>query len=66
MKSDEKKMPELAQPTSEPAWIEAMRQYHVATGGYRQEEVFRLLGAPWERVEIQLSASGPAASCVCD
>lgn len=58
---------DLAQPTTESPWISSMRAYHSATGNYRQDDVIRLLGAPWQRVEIQLSAEGSAAaSCVQD
>lgn len=60
----EEKTVELIQPSTEPAWVCSMRAHYSATGNYRQEDVFRLLGAPWQRVEIQLSADGVAASCV--
>ena len=57
----------LNQPIIESPWICSMRAYHTATGNYRQEDIIRLLGAPWQRVEIQLSAEGTAAaSCVQD
>lgn len=64
MTVNDEKTVELAQPKTESDWICSMRAHYSATGNYRQEDVFRLLGAPWQRVEIQLSADGVAASCV--
>ena len=64
MTDRDNQMVDLAQQASEPVWLSSMREYHETTGIYRQEDIFRLLGAPWERVEISLSADGVAASCV--
>lgn len=66
MTVNDEKTVELVQPNTEAEWICSMRAYYSATGNYRQEDIIRLLGAPWQRVEIQLSADGVAASCVKD
>jgi hypothetical protein len=57
-------MPQLTKAGVEPEWISSMREHHNSTGSYRREDVHRLIGAPWERVDIVLSAEGSAASCV--
>ena len=54
----------LGRAETEPAWVVSMREHHTATGIYRQEDVVRLLGAPWERVDISLSVDLNASSCV--
>lgn len=56
-------MADLAESGPEPEWVASMRQHHLNTGNYRQEDVYRLLGAPWQRVEINLTSDVPA-SCV--
>jgi hypothetical protein len=57
-------MVDLTQLSLEPSWVSSMREHHNHTGAYRRADVIRLLGAPWDRVEIALSADGAAASCV--
>ena len=41
-------------PQREPNWVESMREHRATTGAYRSEDVNRLLGAPWQRVEIEI------------
>lgn len=38
----------------EPSWVESMREHRATTGAYRSEDVNRLLGNPWQRVEIEI------------
>lgn len=49
---------------NESGWISCMREFHTRTGNYRQRDVQRLLGAPWERVEIKVTPENAPASCV--
>jgi hypothetical protein len=41
-------------PQRESTWVESMREHRATTGAYRSEDVNRLLGAPWQRVEIEI------------
>jgi hypothetical protein len=41
-------------PVTEASWVDSMREHRATTGAYRSEDVTRLLGSPWERVQIDI------------
>ncbi len=50
----------------EPEWLVGMRQHYAETGTYRQGDVQRVLGAPWDRVEIATKLDSKLSSKVAD
>ena len=37
---------------TESCWVTGMREHFAQTGQYRSEDVRKLLGNPWDRVEV--------------
>jgi hypothetical protein len=51
MRKRTKSVPEVTKVT-ESQWLHAMREHYAETGHYRPQDVRRVLGNPWDRVEV--------------
>lgn len=51
MKKAQTGRPDTATST-EAEWLREVRVYHAQTGGYRPSDIRRILGNPWDTVEM--------------
>jgi len=63
MKRPAKAVPEVAK-VNEAPWLHEMREHFATTGHYRAQDVRRVLGNPWDRVEVANKDDGPLMSRV--
>lgn len=47
----------------EPRWVASARQHYERTGGYRPEDVRRILGNPGQRVEVSVGENTAEPCC---
>lgn len=45
--------PPTATLSKEASWVAEMREHRLETGSYRRSDVRRVLGSPWDRVDIK-------------
>lgn len=54
--------PPTASLAKEADWMIGMREHRTETGSYRRADVRRVLGSPWDRVDIQTDDKKPTSA----
>lgn len=54
--------PPTATLAKEADWVTGMREHRSETGSYRRSDVRRVLGSPWDRVDIQTDDKKPTSA----